>query len=127
MTKTEPETEKLSIGDTIYSEFFKAWLTIVEINSDDDWYFTGKDGKKIKAETPLSFFNKLNIAIKALKKYAEGKKYLTVGTKDVIIGPLMDRKVAQAALDQIIGKEEPKEEPKEEEKEESKEKEKANG
>lgn len=49
--------KKFKIGQEIYSQYFKDWIKIIEINSDTDWYFEVK-GKVLKAKTPLSFFEK---------------------------------------------------------------------
>ena len=58
---------KLVVGDTIYSKYFKANLKIVKINSDDDWYFELND-TVLKAQTPLSHFEKINTPITNLPK-----------------------------------------------------------
>lgn len=44
-------------GDLVYSEFFKHYLTIIEITSDDEWYFELQD-RQHRSQTPLSYFNK---------------------------------------------------------------------
>jgi len=45
------------VGDLVWSDYFQAWLEIVKINSNTDWYFQ-KDGRGpvLKAQTPLQHF-----------------------------------------------------------------------
>ena len=48
------EPSKLKVGDTIWSDYFNAHLKIVNIISDNNWYFELK-GKVYKAQTTLSY------------------------------------------------------------------------
>ena len=50
--------DNLKVGDLIYSEYFGRLIKIAKINSDNDWYFE-IDGVVEKAQTPLSFFERV--------------------------------------------------------------------
>jgi hypothetical protein len=47
----------LKVGDKIYSPFFGQEITIVKINTNEDWYFEIQ-GHVLKAQTPLSYFER---------------------------------------------------------------------
>ena len=62
INKIKPvEKIKFKKGDKVWSDYFRDWLIIVQINSDKDWYFVplkNLDKLKFKAHTALSFWNK---------------------------------------------------------------------
>lgn len=50
------KTKKLKSGDKVYSKYFGGEIEIMEVFSDTDWYFRTQDGRLLKAQTPLSYF-----------------------------------------------------------------------
>ena len=46
---------KIKVGEMVWSKHFGAWIKVIKINSDDDWYFMF-NGSVNKAKAPLSFF-----------------------------------------------------------------------
>lgn len=51
------ETKKAKVGMEVYSPYFKKWLKISSIETDQVWHFV-YNNRNLAAQTPLSYFEK---------------------------------------------------------------------
>lgn len=88
---------KYKVGDRVFSKYFNAWLTIIAIEDNNNWWFRHPVNRAVtKAQTPLSYFEKMNTKLdKTVKKFVDSqdklaKKYkvkvsISFGDNEVVL------------------------------------------
>lgn len=88
---------KYKVGDRVFSKYFNAWLTIIAIEDDNNWWFRHPVNRAVtKAQTPLSYFEKMTKLDKTVGKFMKSQEALAKKYKVKISIGFDDKEVVLA-------------------------------